>query len=418
MPTTQTTTTKGQSAVDIAKGYIGLIPYHLGASVTNTQKLAYADCSSFVQFVYGQVGYSLPRTASAQYKATKTTVIANPSTKNLKPGDLLFFGGWNTPDNPPGYGGVQHVGIYAGNGFVINEGAGTTGGTNVGTDTLKSYGTHLIAATRPLGDATTTVATQTVADATIADTTNVESLQSFLTHVAPLTDWSKHTVDDNILSMMKEVIPSTVVGKDEYLNTLESYKGQKLSDVPVPASVANSVDNLQGKSLVTVLGFVDPSSGWNGFQTVTQSDINMISGLIPDSNPDKSSFIAKLYINKANGTLLKDIPVLDNVANDMATNAGKKGFQNIWAPIPDLWQSTDTSQGKPIVAPTDIAGALNGISDLIGKLTNPANWLHIGAMLAGVGLVGFGLYMGLKDISAPEQSGGGSPMPIILKEGA
>jgi hypothetical protein len=63
-----------------------------------------------------------------------------------------------------------------------------------------------------------------------------------------------------------------------------------------------------------------------------------------------------------------------------------------------------------------IAGALVSI---VSKLTNPANWIHLGAMAAGVALVGFGLYVVTKDvIQSPDSGGGAPPMPIILKEGA
>jgi cell wall-associated NlpC family hydrolase len=58
------------------------------------------DCSGFTQYVFRQVGISLPRTADAQRAAT--TPVSNP-----QPGDLVFFGS-------PAY----HVGIYAGNGMM------------------------------------------------------------------------------------------------------------------------------------------------------------------------------------------------------------------------------------------------------------------------------------------------------------
>lgn len=58
------------------------------------------DCSGFTQYVFRQVGISLPRTAEAQRQAV--TPVSNP-----QPGDLVFFGS-------PAY----HVGIYAGNGMM------------------------------------------------------------------------------------------------------------------------------------------------------------------------------------------------------------------------------------------------------------------------------------------------------------
>lgn len=71
------------------------------------------DCSGFAYYVYGQFGYSLPRTAHWQYK--EGTAV---SKEELRPGDLVFF----TTD---GSGSVSHVGIYVGDNQFIN--ATTTG---------------------------------------------------------------------------------------------------------------------------------------------------------------------------------------------------------------------------------------------------------------------------------------------------
>jgi cell wall-associated NlpC family hydrolase len=60
------------------------------------------DCSGLVQYVFRQLGRSLPRTAEEQYEAT-----THVSQYSKQVGDLIFFG---TPGN------VYHVGIYAGNG--------------------------------------------------------------------------------------------------------------------------------------------------------------------------------------------------------------------------------------------------------------------------------------------------------------
>lgn len=56
------------------------------------------DCSGYTQYVFGQIGIKLPRTAEQQRQFA--TPVSNPV-----PGDLVFFGA-------PAY----HVGIYAGNG--------------------------------------------------------------------------------------------------------------------------------------------------------------------------------------------------------------------------------------------------------------------------------------------------------------
>ncbi|MGO2566230.1 MAG: LysM peptidoglycan-binding domain-containing protein [Brochothrix thermosphacta] len=66
------------------------------------------DCSGFTQYVYGNSGVSLNRTAGDQM---------NQSTKisegQAKPGDLVFFS-YN------GGSSIDHVGIYMGNGQMIN----------------------------------------------------------------------------------------------------------------------------------------------------------------------------------------------------------------------------------------------------------------------------------------------------------
>jgi cell wall-associated NlpC family hydrolase len=60
------------------------------------------DCSGLIQYVFKQLGRSLPRTAEGQYEASTKV-----SQYNKQIGDLIFFG---TPGN------IYHVGIYAGNG--------------------------------------------------------------------------------------------------------------------------------------------------------------------------------------------------------------------------------------------------------------------------------------------------------------
>jgi peptidoglycan DL-endopeptidase CwlO len=69
------------------------------------------DCSGLVQYVYGQLGVSLPRTSEEQAQAG--TPVASLSA--AQPGDLLFFAGSDGTAASPG-----HVGIYVGNGQMID----------------------------------------------------------------------------------------------------------------------------------------------------------------------------------------------------------------------------------------------------------------------------------------------------------
>ena len=68
------------------------------------------DCSGLVQWVYGQLGIALPRTAQQQYAAT-----ARVTPDQLRPGDLVFF---HICCQPPDW--VTHVAIYVGHGYMVD----------------------------------------------------------------------------------------------------------------------------------------------------------------------------------------------------------------------------------------------------------------------------------------------------------
>ena len=83
-----------------ARAQIGK-PYQWGGAGPNS-----FDCSGLVMMAWEQAGISFPHLAQDQYDLT-----ARISLSQLIPGDLVFFG---TPDN------VYHVGIYVGNGNMID----------------------------------------------------------------------------------------------------------------------------------------------------------------------------------------------------------------------------------------------------------------------------------------------------------
>jgi cell wall-associated NlpC family hydrolase len=86
----------GAKAVYLASLQAGK-PYVYGADGPSS-----FDCSGLVQYIYKQLGKTLPRTTDDQFDATTRV-----SMYNKQPGDLIFLG---TPGN------IYHVGIYAGDG--------------------------------------------------------------------------------------------------------------------------------------------------------------------------------------------------------------------------------------------------------------------------------------------------------------
>ena len=76
----QPATERGREVVALARSQIG-VPYLWGGATPDG-----FDCSGLVQWAYGQVGVTLPRTAQEQYDATTRI-----STDMLRPGDLVFF---------------------------------------------------------------------------------------------------------------------------------------------------------------------------------------------------------------------------------------------------------------------------------------------------------------------------------------
>ena len=79
------------------------------------------DCSGFTMYVYGQYGYSLSHSASAQWQSGIGTRVY--SIGELQPGDLVFF---NDPSRNAGKA-CSHAGIYIGNGQHIHASSSKSG---------------------------------------------------------------------------------------------------------------------------------------------------------------------------------------------------------------------------------------------------------------------------------------------------
>lgn len=99
------------------------------------------DCSGFVQYVYGRSGVTLPRVSRDQARAGRR-VPAVPEA--WERGDLLFFAGDD--------GVVDHVAIYAGDGWILHASSsrGEVAYDHLDTRAARWYATHLVGARRVL----------------------------------------------------------------------------------------------------------------------------------------------------------------------------------------------------------------------------------------------------------------------------
>jgi cell wall-associated NlpC family hydrolase len=85
--------------VSIAAQYLGVPYVWAGATPSGF------DCSGLVQYVFAQLGISLPHNTVAQWHSPQAVSVPR---NRLQPGDLVFFNK------------LDHVGIYIGNGYLID----------------------------------------------------------------------------------------------------------------------------------------------------------------------------------------------------------------------------------------------------------------------------------------------------------
>lgn len=104
----------------------------------------YLDCSFFTRHVYRKFGIEIAGTAGEQLRWAEQNNVT-VSTSNLEVGDLVFF---STVGNTSRYKGISHVGIYIGNGKMID--ASSSRGQVIIRDIWKGGKTYLHSACRPL----------------------------------------------------------------------------------------------------------------------------------------------------------------------------------------------------------------------------------------------------------------------------
>jgi cell wall-associated NlpC family hydrolase len=94
-----------QTAVDTAREQVGK-PYEYGGAGPDSY-----DCSGLTQYAYRAAGVELPHSSRSQSE------MGSPVDRaDLQPGDLVFF-----------YQPVSHVGIYVGDGQMVDAGTEDTG---------------------------------------------------------------------------------------------------------------------------------------------------------------------------------------------------------------------------------------------------------------------------------------------------
>ena len=110
----------GDAVLAAAEEFVGM-PYQMGGNGDDGT----IDCSAFTQKTLAKLGIDIPRTADYQYKQFKDEgKLVNQ--KQAQKGDLVFFRNtYSTEANgqSPAYDNVTHVGIYMGDGKVLQAGS-------------------------------------------------------------------------------------------------------------------------------------------------------------------------------------------------------------------------------------------------------------------------------------------------------
>ncbi|MBM3185092.1 MAG: C40 family peptidase [Bacteroidetes bacterium] len=83
---------KADAMISFAKSFLG-VPYRYGGTTPSG-----FDCSGFINYIFGNFGFSLVRTSYGLAELGETISLAN-----LQPGDLMFFKGSNVRSTSVGH---------------------------------------------------------------------------------------------------------------------------------------------------------------------------------------------------------------------------------------------------------------------------------------------------------------------------
>jgi len=119
LATPSSAATLQSKALTYAKVQLGE-PYVYGAEGPNAW-----DCSGLTWAAYKASGHPITRTAQTQFNHVQHIFYSQ-----IKPGDLVFFGGVHS---------ISHVGIYAGGGKIVNANTGAYRGRKVVTAPISEY---------------------------------------------------------------------------------------------------------------------------------------------------------------------------------------------------------------------------------------------------------------------------------------
>ena len=138
VPMMTTAVDSGAMLVALSMKYLGT-PYRYGGRSPKA-----FDCAGFAYYLYSQFGYSLPGWSGAQARLG----VEVSDTRNLRPGDLVFFGGRGTR-KVVGHTGIvvdadEHSGVFR---FIH---ASTGAGVIISRSTEDYYKSRYITARRLL----------------------------------------------------------------------------------------------------------------------------------------------------------------------------------------------------------------------------------------------------------------------------